>query len=66
MLVIGFALLAVVVLAGLVTAYVAFPHRGEDIPRAQWLSDAMVRSNQRVTDKLADVDERLQQRRRSR
>lgn len=31
------AMLAVLVLAGLVVLYVAFPHRGEDVPYAGWL-----------------------------
>jgi hypothetical protein len=36
-----FAMLGVLVLAGLVVLYVAFPHRGEDLPAAPWLGDAM-------------------------
>ena len=62
MLVIVIALLAVLVIAGLVTAYVAFPHRGEVIPHAEWLSDAMTRSNQRMQDKLGEFDQRLEDR----
>jgi hypothetical protein len=31
------AMLVVLVLAGLVVLYVAFPHRGEDVPYAGWL-----------------------------
>lgn len=42
------ALLAVLGLAGLVTAFVAFPQRGQSIPHARWLSDAMLR----MRDKL--------------
>lgn len=38
------AMLVIVVLAGLVVLYVAFPHRGEDVPRASWLGDAMRKS----------------------
>lgn len=30
-------MLVVLVLAGLVVVYVAFPHRGEDVPYAGWL-----------------------------
>jgi hypothetical protein len=48
MLLIALALLAILAVAGLVTAFVAFPHRGYAIPHASWLSDAMTR----VTDKL--------------
>jgi hypothetical protein len=29
------------VLAGAVVVYVAFPHRGEEVPGAPWLGDAM-------------------------
>lgn len=43
-----FALLVVLGLAGLVTAFVAFPQRGQSIPHAQWLSDAMVRMRDRL------------------
>jgi hypothetical protein len=35
------AMLVILVLAGLVVLYVAFPHRGEDVPAAPWLGDAM-------------------------
>jgi hypothetical protein len=31
----------IVVLAGLVVLYVAFPHRGEEVPAASWLGDVM-------------------------
>ena len=34
-------LLAALALAGLVVAYVAYPHRGEEMPRAPWLGEAM-------------------------
>jgi hypothetical protein len=34
-------MLVVVVLAGLVVVYVAYPHRGEDVPAAPWLGEAM-------------------------
>jgi hypothetical protein len=48
MLLISFALLAILVVAGLVTAFVAYPHRGHDIPHASWLSDAMTRVSKRI------------------
>ena len=35
------AMLVILVLAGLVVLYVAFPHRGEEVPAAPWLGDAM-------------------------
>ena len=48
MLLIAFALLVIVAVAGLVTAYVAFPHRGQAIPHAAWLSDAMVKASDKL------------------
>lgn len=38
------AMLLIVVLACVVVVYVAFPHRGEEVPNASWLSDAMTRA----------------------
>ena len=35
------AMLVILVVAGLVVVYVAFPHRGEEVPAAPWLGDAM-------------------------
>jgi hypothetical protein len=35
------AMLVILVLAGLVVLYVAYPHRGEELPAAPWLGDAM-------------------------
>ena len=35
------AMLVILVLAGLVVLYVAFPHRGEDVPAVPWLGHAM-------------------------
>jgi len=37
-------MIAIIVLAGLVLVYVAFPHRGEDLPAAPWLGDAMAKA----------------------
>ena len=34
-------MLVILVLAGLVVVYVAYPHRGEDVPAAPWLGEAM-------------------------
>ena len=34
----------ILVLAGLVAAYVAFPHRGEGMPATPWLGDAMAKA----------------------
>jgi uncharacterized membrane protein len=35
------AMLGIVLLAALVVLYVAFPHRGEDVPKAAWLGRLM-------------------------
>ena len=39
-------ILMAVILAvcGLIVAYVAFPHRGEELPGVPWLGDAMTRA----------------------
>jgi hypothetical protein len=42
------AMLLITVLAGLVVAYVAYPHRGEQMPAAPWLGDAMARAADRA------------------
>jgi hypothetical protein len=38
------AMLVVLVVAGLVVVYVAFPHRGEEVPNAPWLGEVMNRA----------------------
>jgi hypothetical protein len=43
-LIVAFAMLLILVLAGAVVAYVAFPHRGEQMPALPWLGDAMSRA----------------------
>jgi hypothetical protein len=48
MLLIGLTLVVVLILAGLVTAYVAYPSRGNAIPHASWLSDAMRKARSKV------------------
>ena len=35
------SMVVIVLVAGVVTAYVAFPHRGEDLPGAPWLGRLM-------------------------
>ncbi len=37
-------MLGILLVAGLVVLYVAFPHRGQDIPGAPWLGDAINRA----------------------
>ena len=49
------AMIVILALAGLVVTYVAFPHRGEDVPGAPWLGDAMSKANDRLP-KLQDGD----------
>jgi hypothetical protein len=34
-------MLVILALAGVVVLYVAFPHRGEEVPAAPWLGDAL-------------------------
>jgi hypothetical protein len=43
-LVIALAMLVILVLAGLVVTYAAYPHRGEELPAAPWLGDAMAKA----------------------
>jgi hypothetical protein len=35
------AMLVILVLAGTIVLYVAFPHRGEEMPHTPWVGDAM-------------------------
>jgi hypothetical protein len=37
-------MLVVLLVAGLVVVYVAYPHRGQEVPRASWLGEAMTRA----------------------
>ncbi len=46
MLVIVLFMLAIVALAALVVTYVAFPHRGQAVPNAPWLGQAMARATE--------------------
>jgi hypothetical protein len=41
MLFITVVMLGIILLAGLVVVYVAFPHRGEDIPAVPWVGQAL-------------------------
>jgi len=38
------SMLVVLVIAGLVVVYVAYPHRGEELPAVPWLGEAMSRA----------------------
>jgi hypothetical protein len=44
-------MLAILVVACAVVVYVAYPHRGENVPGAPWLGDAMKRG----VDTLGDL-----------
>ena len=44
MLFVVISMLAILAIAGLVVLYVAYPHRGEDVPAAPWLGTAMSRA----------------------
>ena len=48
MLVVLLAMLGIVLLASLVVVYVAYPHRGHEVPRAPWIGDAMRRGVARL------------------
>jgi hypothetical protein len=37
------AMLVIVLMAGLVILYVAYPRRGEEVPNAAWIGDALRR-----------------------
>jgi hypothetical protein len=54
MLVLVLLMLAILLVAGAVVVYVAYPHRGEDVPVAPWIGDAM----QRGVDSVGDLLER--------
>lgn len=42
-------LLVVMAVAALVTTFVAYPHRGEAIPHAAWLTDVMKNAHDKIT-----------------
>lgn len=49
MLTILLAMLPILLIAGLVVVYVAFPHRGHDIPHVPWVGGAMRKGVDRIT-----------------
>jgi hypothetical protein len=49
-------MLLIVLVAGLVVVYVAFPHRGEEVPRTPWVGEAM----RKGVDKLPTLDNQRQ------
>jgi hypothetical protein len=51
---------AIVLLAGIVVVYVAFPHRGAEIPGAPWLGGAMSKAADAIPVIEDDTDETTQ------
>jgi len=43
MIIIGVTMLVILAIAAVIALYVAFPHRGEDVPRAPWLGRVLRR-----------------------
>jgi len=52
MVVLVLLMLVILVVAAAVVVYVAYPHRGEDVPGVPWLGDAMKRGVDTVGDLL--------------
>jgi len=48
----------ILALAGLVVAYVAYPHRGERMPATPWLGDAMAKAAD-AAPLLEEEDDRI-------
>ena len=48
MLIVLLAMLLIVALAAVIVVYVAFPHRGEELPGAAWLGEAMRKGFQAI------------------
>jgi hypothetical protein len=46
------AMLVIMILAGVIVLYVAFPHRGEEMPRTPWVGDAL----RKGVDRLPTLD----------
>lgn len=51
------AMLVIIALAGLVVLYVAYPHRGEEVPNAPWVGEAMKKG----VDALPTLDNQREQ-----
>ena len=61
MVVLVLLMLVILVAAGAVVVYVAYPHRGEEVPGAPWLGEAMQRGVDTVgalVDRPADAVDR--------
>jgi hypothetical protein len=55
-LVIALVMLVILILAALVVTYVAYPHRGEEVPAAPWLGDAMSRAAEAAPTLVTEGD----------
>lgn len=62
MVVLVLLMLAILLVAGAVVVYVAFPHRGEEVPGAPWLGEAVKRGVDTVGDLLERPGEVLDER----
>ena len=60
MILIVLAMLLIVLLAGAVVLYVAFPHRGQEMPHTPWVGKAM----RKGVDRLPTLDNQREQPRR--
>ena len=58
MLAVVVVMVVIVAIAGLVAAYVAYPHRGERMPATPWLGDAMARAAD-AAPVIEDEDQRI-------
>jgi len=56
------AMLLSLVVAGLVVVYVAYPHRGEEVPHVPWLGEALAKAVDRAPVLDEDEGELLRQR----
>ena len=57
MVVLALLMLLILLAAAAVVVYVAFPHRGEEVPGAPWLGEAMQRGVDAVGGLLEGADE---------
>jgi hypothetical protein len=57
-LVLALVMLVIVVLAALVVTFVAYPHRGAEVPAAPWLGEAMAKAVDAVPTLPSEGDER--------
>lgn len=53
------AMLVSLVVSGLVVVYVAYPHRGEEVPKVPWLGEALAKAADRAPV-LGEDEEHLQ------